>query len=110
MSDDITPKLTSNARQVLESRYLLRDDNGKAIETPAGMFRRVAKTISAVERKYGAKAADVRRWENLFYAMMVHGEFLPNTPTLMNAGADLGQLSACFVIPVGDSVVGIFDA
>jgi len=110
MTADIAPKLTQNAQQVLETRYLLRDKSGRLIETPAQLFRRVARTIAAAEKKHGASPAAVKRWEDLFFAMMVHGEFLPNTPTLMNAGASLGQLSACFVIPVKDSVSDIFDA
>ncbi|MBN1585142.1 adenosylcobalamin-dependent ribonucleoside-diphosphate reductase [Candidatus Uhrbacteria bacterium] len=110
MSEKIRPQLTPNAVQVLESRYLLRNHRGRLTETPTGMFRRVARTIAAVEGEYGTKVADVRRWEDLFFSMMVHGEFLPNTPTLTNAGASLGQLSACFVIPIEDSVESIFDA
>ena len=111
MPADIAPKLTPNAQQVLEARYLLRDlKTGKIVETPAQMFRRVARTIAAVEARHGAGRAEVRHWEDLFYGLMASGEFLPNTPTLMNAGASLGQLAACFVIPVGDSVESIFDA
>ncbi|MFA6603277.1 MAG: adenosylcobalamin-dependent ribonucleoside-diphosphate reductase [Patescibacteria group bacterium] len=108
--EDIIPLISDNARLVLESRYLLRDSKGKLIETPAQLFRRVARVIAVEERHYGATAAEARNWENLFYAMMAHGEFLPNTPTLMNAGASLGQLSACYVIPIKDSVDSIFDA
>jgi ribonucleoside-diphosphate reductase alpha chain len=110
MPADIAPKLTQNAQQVLEARYLLRDKSGRLVETPAQLFRRVARTIAVAEKKHGASPAAVKHWEDLFFAMMVHGEFLPNTPTLMNAGASLGQLSACFVIPVKDSVSDIFDA
>jgi len=110
MDTPIAPKLTDNALRILEARYLLRDHDGKVIETPVEMFRRVARTIAAVEKRHGAGRSEVRRWEELFYAMMVHGEFLPNTPTLMNAGGPLGQLSACFVIPIEDSVGAIFDA
>jgi ribonucleoside-diphosphate reductase alpha chain len=102
--------LNTNAREVIEARYLRRDGRGRIVETPDGMFRRVARAVAAVERSHGAPSADVRRWEALFYGMMAAGEFLPNTPTLMNAGTPLGQLSACFVIPVPDSVEGIFDA
>src|SRR3990172_7894461 len=92
-------KLSVNAIRVLERRYLLKDENGKVVETPLELFRRVSKAISLDPES-----------EEEFFNMLVNLEFLPNTPTLMNAGTDLGQLSACFVIPVEDSLVSIFDA
>ncbi|MDP2767985.1 MAG: adenosylcobalamin-dependent ribonucleoside-diphosphate reductase, partial [Candidatus Methanoperedens sp.] len=92
-------KLTVNAVRVLERRYLLKDDEGNVIETPTELFRRIATAIALDPES-----------EEEFQSMLTSLEFLPNTPTLMNAGTDLGQLSACFVIPVEDSLVGIFDA
>jgi ribonucleoside-diphosphate reductase alpha chain len=107
VADDL--KLGVNAVKVLEKRYLAKDSNGKVAETPKEMFRRVAKAIAGVEKKYD-KSADLKAWEDWFYNLMTEFLFLPNSPTLMNAGTRLGQLSACFVIPVEDSISGIFDA
>ena len=104
---DIT--LNQNARQVLEKRYLKKDKQGQTIETPDEMFRRVARAIASAELAYGSET-DTKAWEDEFYRIMVNLEFLPNSPTLMNAGRELGQLSACFVLPVEDSMDSIFDA
>jgi ribonucleoside-diphosphate reductase alpha chain len=101
-------KLTPNAIKVLASRYLLRDEKGNITETPARLFRRVAKAIAAADALY--KKGALKKTEDEFYNMLANLDFMPNTPTLMNAGASLGQLSACFVLPVEDSLVEIFDA
>jgi ribonucleoside-diphosphate reductase alpha chain len=101
------PKLTVNALEVLRKRYLLRNETGKIVETPAQTFRRVAKAIAKVDKEYGGNPKES---EKVFYEMMVRTEFLPNSPTLFNAGTALGQLSACFVLPVEDSLESIFTA
>ncbi len=103
-------KLPLNSILVLERRYLRKDENGRVIETTAQLFRRVAKTIAEVERKYKKNEKEIKKLEEKFYKMMTKLEFLPNSPTLMNAGTDLGQLSACFVIPVEDDMESIFNA
>jgi len=101
--------LSENARTVLERRYLKKDPEGRVIETPAQMFRRVAKHVAGAEKIFGKEGLD-RKMEEHFYKMMTEFKFLPNSPTLMNAGRSLGQLAACFVLPVDDSMEGIFDA
>jgi len=101
---------SSNASVVLKKRYLKKNNEGKVIETPGELLKRVAKTISGVEKKYGADEQSLEKCEKAFFEMMKNLEFMPNSPTLMNAGKDLGQLSACFVVPVYDSMESIFDA
>ena len=97
--------LSDNARHVLERRYLLRDESGAVLERPEGLFRRVARAVAAAEPEAGrARAAEA------FEGRMARLEFLPNSPTLMNAGRPHGQLAACFVLPVEDDLAGIFDA
>lgn len=101
--------LTEIARTVLKKRYLIKDEQGKVTETPETMFRRVADTIAGVEAQYGATKKQVAQWSDSFYALMTRGLFEPNSPTLMNAGRPLGMLSACFVLPVEDSLESIYD-
>lgn len=101
--------LTKNAITVLERRYLKKDEQGNLVETPEGMFHRVAESIAAAESNYGKTNAEVKEVENEFYRIMSDLEFLPNSPTLMNAGRDLGQLAACFVLPIMDSMESIFE-
>ena len=103
--------LSFNAIKLLESRYLLRDPKTRRIaETPEDMFRRVAYAIASVEKNYGKTAKEVEEIAEQFFKLMVEFKFLPNSPTLMNAGTKLGQLSACFVIRVPDDLNGIFDS
>ena len=101
--------LSDNAKRVLKRRYLRKDSKGKLIESPKQMFTRVARHIARPEKKYG-DADTAKKMEDTFYRMMTELKFLPNSPTLMNAGRRLGQLAACFVLPVEDSMDGIFDA
>jgi ribonucleoside-diphosphate reductase alpha chain len=101
-------KLSDNAKTVLERRYLRKDTDGRPTETAAQMFRRVARHIAQAEKQY-APEADLQAVEEEFYDLMTSFKFLPNSPTLMNAGRRLGQLAACFVLPVEDSMEGIFD-
>lgn len=101
--------LSSNAIKVLERRYLAKDADGNPSETPQELFQRVARHVAHAEVLFDA-AVNPHEWEERFYEVMTRLEFLPNSPTLMNAGRELGQLSACFVIPVEDSMESIFDA
>ena len=108
---EATPELDirENAFTVLEKRYLKKNDQGQVIETVEEMFQRVAKHIASAELIYNPEV-NVDFWQEQFYRLMVSLDFLPNSPTLMNAGRELGQLSACFVIPIDDSMESIFDA
>jgi ribonucleoside-diphosphate reductase alpha chain len=101
--------LPDNTMEVLKRRYLLKDDEQNIIETPSELFRRVASHVAQVEANYDSDI-DIEQAEEKFYRMMRHQEFMPNSPTLMNAGTFFGQLSACFVLPVEDSIDEIFDS
>jgi len=101
--------LSENALKVLERRYLIKDNDGKVVEAPAELFQRVAKHIANAEYKYGADDKAVQNIQERYHNAMVNQEFMPNSPTLMNSGRPLGQLSACFVLPVGDSMEDIFE-
>ena len=101
--------LSENAVKVLEKRYLKRDKDGNCTETPADMFRRVANTIAAGDLNFGKTQSDVDKLADRFYETITNCYFMPNSPTLMNAGRELGQLAACFVLPVEDSLEGIFE-
>ncbi len=105
--------LSPNAITVLEKRYLIKDDAGKPVETPSDLFWRVARTIAEPDRRYGASSGAVEALAEAFYGLLADRFFMPNSPTLMNAGRPLGQLSACFVLPVDDAISngrsGIYD-
>lgn len=100
---------TANAKTVLERRYLAKDQDGKVTETIDELFHRVASAIAEADAAYGSTGDEIKELEGQFYDMMTSREFMPNSPTLMNAGRPLGQLSACFVLPVEDSMADIFD-
>src|SRR5213082_3441276 len=106
-------QLNDNARTVIGKRYLIKDASGKPLEQPEDMFWRVAGTVAEADRRYGARDSDVTDTAADFYRLMVERRFEPNSPTLMNAGRPLGQLSACFVLPVEDALSngknGIYD-
>ncbi|TAL36805.1 MAG: TSCPD domain-containing protein [Spirochaetes bacterium] len=106
----VRPELSANALVVLRKRYLAKDEHGKTVEDPRGMFERIAKYIASADLAYGKTPEETNRIAARFYEMMARLEFIPNSPTLMNAGRPLGQLSACFVLPVGDSIDDIFDS
>jgi ribonucleoside-diphosphate reductase alpha chain len=105
--------LSPNARTVLEKRYLIKDKTGTPTEQPEEMFWRVATTVADADRRYGASDGAVQTVSEDFYHLMTERRFEPNSPTLMNAGRPLGQLSACFVLPVADALAngkdGIYD-
>ena len=100
--------ISSNAMEVLKRRYLAKDENGTPVETVEQMFRRVADSVAAADAKY-SETASVEGLSDAFFELMTSLKFLPKSPTLMNAGRPLGQLSACFVLPIDDSMVDIFD-
>jgi len=102
--------LSDNARVVLVKRYLKKGPDGQPVESPEELFLRVAANIAEGERKFGGSEEKVQRTRDLYFNLMASLSFLPNSPTLMNAGRELQQLSACFVLPVGDSMESIFDA
>ncbi len=102
--------ISENCLKVLGKRYLKKDIKGKITETPEEMFTRVASYIASADRLYNTSAKEIKKTEKDFYNALSNFEFMPNSPTLMNAGKDLGQLSACFVLPVEDSMESIFDA
>ena len=108
-----TAPLSANARTVLEKRYLVKDATGMPIERPEEMFWRVATTVAEADRRYGASDSGIQAVSEEFYRLMTESRFEPNSPTLMNAGRPLGQLSACFVLPVADALSngkdGIYD-
>jgi ribonucleoside-diphosphate reductase alpha chain len=104
------PKLSENALRTLRGRYLWKDASGKIVETPRELLTRVARAVASAESSYGASSRDVERTAQEFYRIMAEGIFLPNSPTLMNAGRALGVLSACFVLPIEDSIDGIFES
>jgi ribonucleoside-diphosphate reductase alpha chain len=104
-----TAAISENARVVLEHRYLAKNAADEIVETPEGMFRRVAHAIAEVDREREGPSVGAR-WEEAYFHVMSDLLFLPNSPTLMNAGTELGQLAACFVLPVGDSIAEIFEA
>ena len=105
--------LSPNAMTVLEKRYLVKDEAGKPAESAEELFWRVARTVAEPDRAYGASAGAVEALAEAFYHLMGRRHFEPNSPTLMNAGRPLGQLSACFVLPVADTLAngkdGIYD-
>ncbi|HOO71046.1 MAG TPA: vitamin B12-dependent ribonucleotide reductase [Spirochaetota bacterium] len=109
INSSIKPNLADNARVVLEKRYLIKDEKGNVIETAEDLFRRVAMVAASADFAYGAGRDDVGAVATKFYEMMAELKFMPNSPTLMNAGRPLGQLSACFVLPVEDSMEKIFE-
>ncbi len=102
--------LTENAMKVLQTRYLKKDKAGNVLEKAEDMFTRVARTVAAVEARYGLAPDEVKQVEVNFYNLMASQKFMPNSPTLMNAGREMGMLSACFVLPVKDSINDIFEA
>src|SRR5450759_5307142 len=106
----IDETLSPNSLKVLQKRYLLKGDDGQPVERPSDMFIRVAENIASADAGYGADEAGVRTTAEDFYDLMTSLDFLPNSPTLMNAGRELQQLSACFVLPIGDSMESISSA
>lgn len=106
--EDVGAILSENAVTILQSRYLIKDEKGECIETPAELFSRVALSVAKAEAQYGATPAEIKKWHKIYYDLMAELRFLPNSPALMNAGRQ-GMLSACFVLPIEDSIEGIFE-
>src|SRR3989337_264243 len=106
----ITPQFSKNALRVIEKRYLLKDRHRQPIETPEEMLHRVAKHIAQGDKLFGESEAEIEKSGNDFYNLMPKLEFLPNSPAFTGAGTKLGQLAACFVLPIEDSMEGIFEA
>ncbi len=109
-NQDATLRLTANAEAVLEARYLMRNEAGELAEKPAELFRRVACAVASAEKAYGLSEGAIETVRDEYYKLMTRGLFMPNSPTLMNAGRASGMLSACFVLPVDDSIDSIFSA
>ncbi len=109
LSENTEINLSENAKKVLEKRYLKRDIKGNVMETPKELFERVAFTIADADKTFGEDEANIQKTRQKFFDMIANAYFMPNSPTLMNAGRELGQLSACFVLPVEDSLEGIFE-
>ncbi|OPL15010.1 MAG: hypothetical protein AVO34_00395 [Firmicutes bacterium ML8_F2] len=103
-------EISQNARITYEKRYLIKDEKGNPVETPEDLLRRVASNIALVEKEYGKNEDEIKAIEEKFFTIMSEALFMPNSPTLMNAGRELQQLSACFVLPLEDSMEGIFTA
>ena len=101
---------SENAQRVLRARYLKKDEQGRCTESSTELFRRVASAVAEAETSYSPDPAIRGEWETRFYELMVSRRFMPNSPTLMNAGREMGMLSACFVLPVRDSISEIFDS
>ncbi len=110
INSEVRPELSVNSIIVLEKRYLIRNSMGEIMETPEDMFKRVAAFVASADTFYGVDENEANQTATKFYEMMAQLKFIPNSPTLMNAGRPLGQLSACFVLPVDDSMEGIFDS
>lgn len=102
------PKVTPIALEILKRRYLIKNEKQEPVETPRELYWRVASTMAAIENRYGATSQEEHAWARWFYELMAAGKFIPNSPTLSNAGRPLGQLSACFVLPIEDSMEGIY--
>jgi len=109
MPEKVKPSFSENATRVLERRYLLKDEKGSPTETPEEMLWRVARAVAKAEERFDDEQSP-EYWAERFYEVMAQLDFLPNSPTLMNVGTPAGQLSACFVLPIGDSMEEIFDA
>ena len=104
---EIDLKLSKNALSVINKRYLLKNEKNEPLETPLEMFQRIAKTIAAAEKKFGKTQKEIDELNQQFLKMLTNLEFLPNSPTFTGAGTKLGQLAACFVLPIKDDIYSI---